>query len=490
MLRWCVGASGLALVLACGLCGGLVGLLLGLWTDWFPPWSTEARTPRAYPLPHHLPKHPGGVSFRFAMVHDVLHERFPRHGPAYYRERNRRTRLRLAHLERRQPEGSRAAGYFDLLDDLGAGLDALGRHDEAVEVLRDKLRQQQAQGLDGRDLYTSYANLGTFLIHGSLRLAPTQGGEARARMREGLGLVRRSIEVKPSAHFGREVWQAVVAEFLLAALDRPALLLRFDMLGNRLDRAVDPSQADSFRRREYGHGLHLMAAYALEHEGLGGPEEVRELITRVGAEPGWADAVTGSHREAVPFDEPVLGIVGMWRGGGGASPHFALVLGETMLRVGQRYIAWCAYERAALLAGRFSPDKELQSKLTAHCRARQKLLEEGLPPQDVRELRPRFEAELAHGRRFQQEYQDHEARRIAAGAAPEDPHFYDAFFRGRPPIASPPGPADQFLVEPSFRMPNPNWGAAVFVAGLFAFLAACWQRCRAAGGPPCGAAPP
>ena len=52
--------------------------------------------------------------------------------------------------------------------------------------------------------------------------------------------------------------------------------------------------------------------------------------------------MSSSHRKPVPFDEPALGIIGMWRQGGGANPHFALALGETMLRVGQRYIAWCA----------------------------------------------------------------------------------------------------------------------------------------------------
>src|SRR4051794_17418465 len=55
------------------------------------------------PLPHHVPKDPGGVPFRFAMAHDVIHERFPRHGPAYYEERNRLTRQKLAKLDPDDP---------------------------------------------------------------------------------------------------------------------------------------------------------------------------------------------------------------------------------------------------------------------------------------------------------------------------------------------------------------------------------------------------
>ena len=55
------------------------------------------------PLPHHVPKYPGGVSFRFAMAHDVIHERFSRHGPAYYRERDRITREKLRRLASDDP---------------------------------------------------------------------------------------------------------------------------------------------------------------------------------------------------------------------------------------------------------------------------------------------------------------------------------------------------------------------------------------------------
>jgi hypothetical protein len=34
------------------------------------------------------------------MVHDVIHERYPKYGPAHYRERNRLTREKLAALAR------------------------------------------------------------------------------------------------------------------------------------------------------------------------------------------------------------------------------------------------------------------------------------------------------------------------------------------------------------------------------------------------------
>jgi hypothetical protein len=63
-------------------------------------------------LPHHVPEHKGGLSFRFAMVHDVLHERFPKHGPAWYEERNRLTQREIDKLPADDPK------RWPLVDDL------------------------------------------------------------------------------------------------------------------------------------------------------------------------------------------------------------------------------------------------------------------------------------------------------------------------------------------------------------------------------------
>ena len=99
--------------------------------------------------------------------------------------------------------------YLALFDDLGAVLHALRQDDEAVRVLRDKLRLQECDGQKGRQLYTTYANLGTFLIHGNAHAALSGDASALDRLREGLSFIKKSIEVNPEAHFGREVWQVV-----------------------------------------------------------------------------------------------------------------------------------------------------------------------------------------------------------------------------------------------------------------------------------------
>jgi len=465
---------GRALVAVLAIVGGIVGLFVG-YSHRLPGQPTHGVI-HDYPLPHHIPKYPGGVSLRFAMVHDVIHERFPRHGEAYYQERNRRARETLA--ARKGPPDEAA---FALMDDLGAGFDFLKQDDEAVSLLREKLRQQEAAGLKERQLYTSYANLGTFLIHGSARAGLAGDPAARERMREGLEFLRKAIVVNPEAHFGREVWQVAAVVFLLAASEDPTLLLRYDMIGDRLDEDLDPSSARSFTAM-YGmmqndqHVADYVQGEDDSHRAKWGQWLREQNITPVGAEPGRKEAVPFTCHDPVPFDEPTLGIIGRWRLGGGASPQFALALGEIMLRVGQRYIAWCAYERAALLAGRVWPDADIQRQFAEHCRRRQELITRQLRPEEVQALRPGFEAELVFGQVYQKEYQTYEAERIGVGASLDDEHFYDAFHATHPPIASPVGPEEKFVAEYVSPMPFMNWGVAVFAAGVAACLGAVGVR--------------
>ena len=95
--------------------------------------------------------------------------------------------------------------------------------------------------------------------------------------------------------------------------------------------------------------------------------------------------------------------------------------------------------------------------------------------EERKELRPRFDAELAYGRRYQEEYQAYEAKRIGEGASLDDEHFYDAFLAEHEPIASPVGDEEYIQVTPG-TWPAPNVVAIVLCAGIFAFVAACLYR--------------
>ncbi len=326
--------------------------------------------------------------------------------------------------------------------------------------------------------------------------------------------------MNPRAHFGREQWQAAIAEFLLAAMDDPKLLRTYDCLGNRLDLDIEGTLNREGNWVDTAYGRPTDAVFsrgeaddkvpAFFRPGVE-PEDpalwpaispIRRYITKVGAEAGWEAVPVPSHRKPAPFDEPALGIIGMWRQGAGANPHFALALGETMLRVGQRYIAWAAFERAGRLADRFWPDPIARQFLRDHCKKRQDQIETTFlyrdpdasrqpawqhvsppPPKEVvATLRARFDAELAYGEGFQRAYQDYEEKKIAAGVPITTAHFFDGFYAGRKPVASPVGPEEWFARVPRERIQAYSarraraWG--LFGAGLAAMGAALLFRKR------------
>ena len=466
------------------------------------------------PLPHHVPQYAGHTSLRFAMVHDVIHERYPKHGRAYYEARNRVTRARLAPLRSDNP------ATFPMADDLAAELERLGDPDEAVRVMRDKLAQQVARDLPEPQRYTSYANLGTYLMSAHQSKAAAGDAKSRELFREGVEHVKKSVAVNDMAHFGRERWQIELGEFQWSAMTEGGTLRAVDFLGNRLgltseeildrERAAWATGYGRAANHEFNQGRADwgVPAFFQPDARPDDPDQwqklspIRQYITKVGNENSRDDVNAPDHLKPVPFDEPVLGIVGMWRQGSGPNPHFALALGETMLRVGQRHIAWTAYERASRMADQFSPDPADREFLRTHCRKRQTDIEKsfatGEPPSgrhanwsklsaaEIAGFRPRFEAELAHGERYQREYQDYEAKQIAAGVPPTDERFYDAFNAGRDPIASPVGSEERFTYVPSSKryeyIRKRAWAWAAFGAGLMAFVTAGLLRWRSGRG--------
>jgi hypothetical protein len=85
-----------------------------------------------------------------------------------------------------------------------------------------------------------------------------------------------------------------------------------------------------------------------------------------------------------------------------------------------------------------------------------------------------FEKELAFGQEFQQAYRDYEAKRLADGAAVDDPRFYDAFDSAHGPIATPPG-QEEFVIGVETKLAGyPGaflcGGAAALFAALGQFL--------------------
>ncbi len=445
----------LALACSVGGCigGGYIGATLA-----------PSDKPRAVyaPLPHHVPLSADSPSFRFAMVHDVIHERYSRHGDAFYEERERLARERVTGFH---PDSETA---FALTDDIAVGKDRRGKLIEAIAMMRDKLKRQEALGLKGKELYSSYANLAEFLLHGHLWGMMKGEFAARQGVKEARDLIRKSIEANPKAHFGRESWQLVAIETLIEFGNSAEGAKKTDLIGNRLDVSIKVTSHKGTYEHLYADTQHVMgrpyqsdwstrvnrgsSETGVSPDGL---EETARIdlrersIAHVGRESPVEKSHGSERGKRASFDEPALWLIGEWRQGSGPNPHFAMCLGEIMLRVGQRYLAWSCFERATRMSEQFWPTAALQEFLRTHCRERQQSIEKSLPESETAMLRPNFDREFAFGLKYQQEYQAFAEQQIQAGKNLNDRHFFEEFHASHPPIASKVGPEEWYAGERS-----------------------------------------
>jgi hypothetical protein len=137
----------------------------------------------------------------------VITGRFERNPPLYYEMR----------LKRVAQEIKINPTKLGLYDDAGAASDRLHHSREAIEWMERKRKQLESSKIDPKlkreHLYRYFANAGTFHAHLWLR-----SGANRKDMREmkiGRDMIKRAIEIKPNAHFGRERYQLLLMEWVL-----------------------------------------------------------------------------------------------------------------------------------------------------------------------------------------------------------------------------------------------------------------------------------
>jgi len=122
---------------------------------------------------------------QFPQIAELISGKFLRHSKAFYAWR---IKDRLARLET-------APNDVTLYDDLAVAYDKTGQHEKAIETIL------KAQDIEP-DRYETLANLGTFHIH-------------NGDLETGLGFIEKAIEINPDAHFGREVYQKRLVEYVL-----------------------------------------------------------------------------------------------------------------------------------------------------------------------------------------------------------------------------------------------------------------------------------
>ena len=138
----------------------------------------------------------------------VITGRFERNPPLYYQMRIARERAALA----------ATPTQFGLYDDIGVALDKLGRDDQALQTIKSKRAITPAFNRSdkaNREIwYRTFANEGTFRAHQFLKAGAPEA--KLGEMKTARAQIKRAIEIKPDAHFGRERYQLMAMDWILA----------------------------------------------------------------------------------------------------------------------------------------------------------------------------------------------------------------------------------------------------------------------------------
>jgi tetratricopeptide (TPR) repeat protein len=215
---------------------------------------------------------------------ELMTGRFLRHSKAFYawRVEDREKKLKL------DPKDLR------LRDDLAVAYEKTGQGEKAIELTLETAKLVP-------DRYETEANLGTFYIH---------AGDYE----KGLAHIRRAIEINPEAHFGRELIQQRLVEYVVRKRDGGPLRLPLSTVTR-------------------GTGVGGFAAYLLQRAAEKGP--------------------TTEAAEALVIAAGVKGVLGMMRFGNYDSPVLLEALGDLLVAErgksdGARRLAARAYLKAGM----------------------------------------------------------------------------------------------------------------------------------------------
>lgn len=288
---------------------------------------------------------------RFPSALELITGKFLRHGYDYYRWR----------IEDRKKRIKAAPKNLAFYDDLAVAYDKIGEHDKAIETILKKEELMPGQ-------YETYANLGTFYIHSG-------------RFKEGLKYIEKAIKINPDAHFGREVYQKLLVEYVLLASNGGKIELP---LSEQLRKRHQPSKSDLPR--------------------------------------SFADYVINTRKMKDKRDEEieraVKGILGMMRFGKHDSPILLEALGDLLIDSKGLESAKRLAARAYLKASYAVNDPQVRSayrkKAERAIKLQTKHRKSGAPL-DLEQLEKRFQGELKEADEWYADVKHDEARWIDAG---------------------------------------------------------------------------
>ena len=128
---------------------------------------------------------------KFPEEEDLISGKFHIHSKDFYQWRIK-DRLKKLEIDSNNPA---------LLDDLAVSYEKTGQTQLAIDTLQSVLHKYPNR-------YETLANLGTFYIH-------------HQEYQKGLALLKKAIKINPAAHYGREIYQIKVVEYIISLNKKP-----------------------------------------------------------------------------------------------------------------------------------------------------------------------------------------------------------------------------------------------------------------------------
>ena len=303
---------------------------------------------------------------QFPSVIELISGKFLRHSPEYHY-------WRIKDREKKIKEHPDSLNFYD---DLAVSYSKIGNDKKAIELMILKEEKQPK-------LYETYANLGTFYLHDG-------------QFEKGIEYIDKAIKINPEAHFGREVYQKHLAEYVLSKMKDGKITLPLD--------------------RDFPHSPDYLV-----YSSNKGNNFYRLLLSKHNKKLLNLNQDTVKELPEEELEKAIIGIMGMMKFGNFNSPILLETLGDLLLNNGRgdaaRQLAARAYFKASYEV-EDKNSKEIYKKRIVFVLFHQFTSKQG-KKFTLYELEDLLKEEIKEGDNFYQQIRSDEINWINSGKNPE-----------------------------------------------------------------------
>ncbi|MDH7446256.1 tetratricopeptide repeat protein [Aquimarina sp. 2201CG14-23] len=299
---------------------------------------------------------------QFPDVIELISGKFLRHSPEFYQWRIKDRTLRL----QKSPDS------LELYDDLAVAYSKIGNDTKAIQIIlkKDSIAPKN---------YKTYANLGTFYIHNK-------------QFSKGLEYIDKAIAINPNAHFGREIYQRHLVEYVMSKMKDGKITLPLSSELSPSFERYPRHKLDNFYNFLV-HKIHNKTENSVENNTLSKKEQ----------------------------DNAIKGILGMMKFGNYNSPILLEALGDLLManawKDGARQLAARAYFKASYHS-KAPETKEIYKQKVAFALYHQYTKKQG-KRFTILELEKLLKQEIIEGNDFYQSIRNDEIQWIRLDQNPE-----------------------------------------------------------------------